>query len=62
MRQRPRDPVEMDSAVEGNGFEPSVPRSLATRRQCGWLHSAVSGGAASRRKSSIDLPRPTLFG
>jgi len=34
----------------------------AGSRQCGWLHSAVSGGAASRRKSSIDLPGPTLFG
>src|SRR5215472_15089846 len=51
-----------DSPLEGNGFEPLVPRCLATRRQRGRLHSAVIGGASSRRKSSTGLPRPTLFG
>jgi len=49
----------MDSSLEGNGFEISVPRCLATANSVGAVISAVSGGSLSRN-SSIGLPRPTL--
>ena len=36
-----------DALAEGNGFESSVPRCLATLRQRGWLHSPSPRASAA---------------
>jgi hypothetical protein len=52
-----RDRGFADSPLEGNGFELSVPRCLATAQR-GRLHAAVNDNSSRRRNSSIGLPRP----
>ena len=54
-RQRPRDPAETDSAAEGDGFEPSVPRSSVS--SVGAAVPALRGsGNGSARFLLLSLP------
>jgi hypothetical protein len=49
----------VDSLLEENGFENSVPRCPAITNSAGALISAVSDGSLNHRSSSIGLPGPT---
>src|SRR6516162_6735884 len=50
-------PRETDCPLEGNGFEISVPRCLATANSVGAFISAVSGSSSDRRSTTIGMPR-----